>query len=437
MPEARSRSSGVGHPAGDVIGTALLQITIILLAARAGGWLSARFGQARILGELLAGIALGPSVVGAFAPAAFALVFASPATQAVSVASQIGVILFMFEMGMHVDLRFFKPGKSGLVVLAPTLGGTAISFLLGCMVGVLSVNALTPGGNPLRYALFIGTAFSITALPVLASILHDLGLLQHKIGKIGIAAAAISDIIGSLLLSFVVAFGTAHFDARVDLAQVLGIAAFVALLWILLRALLPHSADAQANSSTIALVLPIVFAASFGMYRLGASFLLGAAVVGCALHDHLEFRRVWDERYAALVSAFFLPLYFAVTGIHTNLHMLLAPQLFGWCLAVILVATFGKLGVGAILARLCGLHIRQSIALGVMLNTRGLVELIVVNAGYDAGVIPQSVYTILIVMTIVSTLLTTPLLRRLLPLPLESIDAHRPLSAHQLQHQPT
>lgn len=397
----------------------LVEITVVLVAARLGGRLALRLGQARVIGEMLTGIALGPSLMGWLAPDVFAALFPAGSEGALALISQIGVILIMFEIGMEVNVGFLVHAESYVAVFVPTLCGVVASFLIGCAFGVITVHTFATGVDPRGYALFLGTAFSITALPVLGRILSDLGLLRQRVGVIGIASASLSDIIGWLLLSVVIAISTARFDPRILVLRCLGLIAFVGCSWVLVRQTLGRWLDERdhrflVSPGDIAVVLTVVFVAGISTYELGVFPIFGAFLVGCALHDRTEFREAWNERCGKLTLSMFAPLYFTFTGLHTHLNLLVSAVSLGWCIALVAAATFGKLGVGFLGALACRLSLKDAAALGVMLNTRGLVELIVVNAGYELGLIPQAVYAMLVIMAVFSTSLTTPLLRSLL-----------------------
>jgi Kef-type K+ transport system membrane component KefB len=382
----------------------LLQIGIIIAAARLAGYIARQWGQPRAVGEIVAGLLLGPSLFGALAPESFRWVFRSVDATPLTIMSQIGLILLMFQVGLAFDFSQLRARQNRQAVLLITLASIALPFGLGFGFGELTAKTLAGGINPLAYALFLGIA-----------------LTRSRIGVITIAAAAANDAIGWVLLALVSAVATQQLSWQV-IAGTLGcLLAYLALSWLLVRPLLLrllrrwHREDEALPQDLLAIVLIAIFGSALLTSQLGIFAIFGGFVAGMLLHDQTAFVEAWQRKMSALVNVFFLPIFFTYTGLRTDVGGLGSTTLWGWCGLLIVLAVLGKL-VGCYLAsRLAGLSRAEATNIALMMNTRALMELIVVNLGYDLGIIPREVFTMLVLMAVASTLLTAPGLRLGLP----------------------
>ena len=411
------------HKAEALLYFTLLQLCVIVLAARAGSVLARRCGQAAVVGEIVVGILLGPSLLGWLAPDAFRYVFASAPGEPMQVLSQLGLILLMFQIGLEFDFGHLTERRNRRAVLWVAIASLVVPFGVGLAFGWLSAPAISPRADPMASALFVATAFSITALPVMGRILIELGLTRRPLGVIAVSAAGINDVVGWLLLMLVSTLAVARFQGgafALSAALVLG---FVVLCWWVLRPLLKRLvAWAQRGAAgdglpdhLLGLLIAAIFAAGMATYQLGIFAIFGGFALGVLLHDEQRLADAWKQRMGQFVTVFFVPIFFTYTGLRTDVGGLDTPALWGWCALLVLLATLAKFGAAYLAARGAGQPRAESLALGTLMNTRGLMELIVVNVGYDLGVISRNMFTMLVIMAIVSTVVTSPLLRRWIP----------------------
>lgn len=414
----------------------LLQLVVIILAARAGAAVARWLRQPSVVGEIVAGLVLGPSVFGACFPDLFAAIFRGGAgaisgAMEASLASfsQIGLVLLLFLIGIEFDFSHVR--RQGRLAAGISLAGIAAPFALGYGLAL----AMTPrlavlGGadsiDPRSFALFLGTAMSITAIPILGRILIEMGMQHTPLGATVVAAAACDDAVGWTLLAAVSALATGSFEAgRIAgmVAATLGFAA--ACLFVVRPLLLPvlerSVQEGQGGAgpprlplSMLSLVLAIVLVAAWITSRIGIFAIFGGFLVGASLSGVPRVREALAGHLADFVTVFFLPIFFTFTGLRTNIGSLGTPEAAGWCAAVFAVAVLGKWGGCGLAARLGGMPAGEASCVGVFMNTRALMELIVVNVGMDLGVIPPAVYCMLVLMAIGTTLMATPLAARML-----------------------
>jgi Kef-type K+ transport system membrane component KefB len=414
-------ASSAVHQSETLLFFTLLQLAVIVSAGRLGGALALRLSQSRAVGEIIVGILLGPSLFGAFAPALFQFVFRSSAPEPMTIMSQIGLILLMFQIGMEFDFSHLATPSNRKAVLRIAVAGLALPFALGLAFGYGAVPILAPAIEPFAAALFIATAFCITALPILGRIMMELDMTRTSLGVIAISAAAINDVVGWLLLAMVSALTLAHFSLIAFAVRIGLLAAFLGIAWWLVRPLLlrvVRSYNPAANGlsgNLLGLILALIFLSAMTTYKIGIFAIFGGFLMGVMLHDEPALVQAWKQRVGEFVVVFFLPIFFTYTGLRTNIGALDTVLLWFWCLLLIALATLGKFGGCYLASRLAGLNRHESKVIGVMMNTRALMELIVINIGYDLGVISQNLFTMLVLMAIFSTVITTPLLRRWLP----------------------
>lgn len=395
----------------------LLQLVIIILAARLVGRIAERASQSRAVGEIVAGLLLGPSLFGLLAPDTFQYVFRSVGPEPMNILSQVGLILLMFQIGLEFDFSHLSALRNRQAMMRISAAGLVLPFLLGLLFGWLSAPILAPGINAGIYCLFVGTAFSITALPILGRILMELGLNRSRVGVLAISSAAVNDVVGWLLLAVVTALTVANFSAG-DFALRIGLlGAYIAACWwiarpLLLRVLCDRNGNPRPLSADlVGLFIGAIFLSGMATFQLGVFAIFGGFMLGVLLHDQPGFVAAWREKVGGFVLVFFLPIFFTYTGLRTNVGGLDSATDWGWCLLLVAMATVGKFGGCYVAARKSGLDGRESRAIGIMMNTRGLMELVVLNVGLDLGVIPPDVFTMLVIMAIASTVATTPALR--------------------------
>jgi len=403
----------------------LLQLTLIVLAARLGGIVARRyFGQTPVIGEILVGILLGPSLFGALAPEWHAALFSHATLEPMQIMAQIGLILLMFQIGLEFDFSQLTRRSNRRAVLLVALASLLLPFGLGLLFGYYGGPFLAPGVDPLACALFVATAFSITAMPILGRIMIDLRLNRLSIGVIAISAAAINDLVGWLLLAVVIALTLANFSFLTFSAQLLLTLLFLLFCWLAVRpalkwlvAKLQRSLQKHPDGGTLldhnllSLLLAAIFVAAMATTKLGLFAMFGAFVLGMLLHDEEALVTAWEERIGALVQVFFLPVFFTFTGLRTDLGTLQTGTEWSWCLLLILLATVGKFAGSYFAARAAGLGHTEGNILGIMMNTRGLMELVVINIGYDLGILSPALFTMLVLMALFSTVITAPVLR--------------------------
>ncbi len=399
----------------------LLQLSIIVLAGRIGGALALRLGQTAAVGEIIVGIMLGPSLLGLLAPGVFGYVFHSASGTPLQILSQIGLVLLMFQIGLEFDFGHLREKQHRRSVLWIGVASMVFPFALGLGFGWSSAQVLSPQASHEASALFVATAFSITALPILGRILMDFGLNRLPMGVVAISAAAINDVVGWLLLALITLLSVSQFAPGAFALQVLAVLGF-ALLWLLaLRPLARRVVQHFQKSGDdlpphlLGVVLVAIFISAMVTYQLGIFAIFGGFAMGVVLHQETRFVQAWKRQVGPFVLVFFLPIFFTYTGLRTDIGGLSSAALWGWCALLVLLATLGKFGGAYLAARLTGSSHAEAGVMGALMNTRALMELIVINVGYDLGAISRNLFTMLVIMAIFSTVITAPLLRLWLP----------------------
>jgi Kef-type K+ transport system membrane component KefB len=317
---------------------------------------------------------------------------------------------------LEFDFNHLVERSNRRAVVWVSVACLALPFALGFGFGYWSAPLLSPKAVPLYSALFVATAFSITALPILGRIMIDFDLTRTRLGVIAISSAAVNDVVGWLLLALITTLVVSNFDGGIFAVRVFAVAVFalacVTVARPLLKRAIAKSADGGAvlSGNLLGGVLVAIFLAAMTTYQIGIFAIFGGFMLGVVLFDETAFVAAWRERVGQFVLVFFLPIFFTYTGLRTSIGGLDQVSDWGWCLAVIILATAGKLGGAYFGARRSGLDRSDSAILGFMMNTRALMELIVLNVGLDLGVISQKVFTMLVIMAIVSTVATTPAL---------------------------
>jgi len=409
----------LNHP----LGILLLQLIVIILAARGMGRLFRRLGQPSVIGEVVAGILLGPSLLGWLSPHAQAFLFPASSLGALRLLSQIGVILFMFTVGVELDLGYLKKKADAAILVSHA--SILLPFFLGTTLSLYIFPILAPAGVPFTpFALFMGVAMSITAFPVLARIVAERGLSNTPIGNMVIACAAVDDVSAWCLLAVVVALinATGLSGAVATIALTL---AFIAVMLILVR---PQTARVFAGSpdpqrvGRVSGILAFAFASALFTEIIGIHALFGAFLAGVAMPPQDSVKKFVRSRLETVTSVMLLPLFFAFTGLRTQIGLLNDWQSLLLCAGIVGVAIVGKFGGSAVAARWTGMSWVDALSIGALMNTRGLVELIALNIGYDLGILSPRIFTMMVLMALITTFMAGPVLTLLTRL------AHRPLA---------
>lgn len=396
----------------------LAQIAAILLVSRALGLVARAFGQPLVIAEMIGGILLGPSLLGAVWPHGYATLFPATSMPVLQMLSQLGLVLFMFMVGLELDPTLLRGRQRASVLISHT--SIVFPFILGVGTAwLLRDSYKSPTVAFLPFALFCGIALSVTAFPVLARILSERGLMQSRVGAIAIACAAVDDVTAWCLLATVVAIAQA--SAMTDALWTLGLSAlFSGSMVLVARPLLQRLGQrlpkpSEPSSSVVVGVLFLVVISAGITEAIGIHALFGAFLFGACLPKQGGFAKALAEKLESVAVLLLMPLFFAYSGIRTQIGLVSGGHEWAITLGFILVATLGKFGGSTIAARVTGFSWREASAIGVLMNTRGLMELIVLNVGMDLGVITPTVFTMLVIMALVTTIGTTPILRWVYP----------------------
>ncbi|WP_321518490.1 cation:proton antiporter [uncultured Bacteroides sp.] len=391
----------------------LLQIIVVLVTVRLFSYLFKYIGQPGVIGEIVAGIVLGPSLFGYLFPDFFGFLFRPGSLGNLQLVSQIGLILFMFVIGMEVDFSTLKNKINETLVISHA--GIFVPFFLGILSSYWIYEEYAAQQTAfLPFALFIGISMSITAFPVLARILQEKNMTKTPIGIISIASAANDDVTAWCLLAVVIAIAKAGTLGSALYSVALTIL-YIAVMFTVVRPFLKKIGNLYANKEVInktfvGFIFIILVASSTLTEILGIHALFGAFIAGVVMPANFGFRKVMMEKVEDVSLVFFLPLFFAFTGLHTEIGLINSPGLLGVLALLVAVAIIGKLGGCTIAARLVGESWKNSFIVGTLMNTRGLMQLVALNIGYEMGILPPSIFVILIIMALVTTFMTTPIL---------------------------
>ncbi len=403
------------HAASD-IGMLLIQLVVILLVVRVVGWLFARLHQPTVIGEILAGILLGPSLLGAVWPEAMETLFPVHSLGNLELLSQFGLILFMFTIGMELRMKDLKGQAQQAFIISQS--GIIFPFILGIILtyGLYSrPELLSEGSSFLSLALFVGISLSITAFPVLARIIQERSLSHSHLGRLALSTAAMGDIVAWLMLAAIMAVsqGGSFTSAFYNM---LFLALYLAVIFGILRPLFGLLGRRVRHrevlsKSLMGLIFILLMASAYFTEIMSMHALFGAFMLGLVMPENLDFRVIVKEKVEDLALLLLLPLFFVSSGLRTELGLVNTPQLWGLFLICTLVAVVGKMGGTYLAARSCGIQRRESLYLGAYMNTRGLMELVVLRIGLDLGVLSTVLFTILVMMTLVTTVMTAPTLQ--------------------------
>jgi Kef-type K+ transport system membrane component KefB len=409
------------HVTENLLFITLLQLIVMILAARIGNNLSRRLGQPGVIGEIMAGLLLGPTLFGHFFPDASVFLFGAKPSTPVTIISQIGLVLLMFQIGMDFQFGHLTRARNRNATVAIAAASVSIPFALGFIIGQTTAPILAPGMNALIYSLFFGVGLAITAVPILGRILREFDLTKTEIGVVAISAAAFNDVMGWVLLAGISAYAAANFSPSAMGFQVGGIIALLAVSWFVLRPLVDKMLtkfpvrEGELPTDVMTAVICLAFILGICTFKLGIFAIFGGFLCGLLFHQHKDFVEAWRRQVGKFVLVFFLPVFFTYTGLRTNVLGLTSVSDWQWLGVVLAAAIGGKIIPVYIASRLSGFNHQEGTILGSLMNTRALMELIVLNIGYDLGFIPQKVFTMLVIMAVVTTVMTGPLLRALLP----------------------
>jgi Kef-type K+ transport system membrane component KefB len=392
----------------------LVQIIVVLIVARLMGFLFKKIGQPGVIGEILAGIVLGPSLIGAYFPEFFNFLFPPQSLDNLNTISNIGLILFMFVVGMELDMRVLREKISESIAISQA--GIIFPFALGMGLAYFLYDRFVPPSVPfLSFALFVGVSMSITAFPVLARIAQERGLNRTKLGTVILTCAAINDIMAWCILAVIIAIVKAG-----TVVSSLYTVAFAALYVIVMLTVakpflkriseLYHSRE-NMNKSVVAVYFMVLLLSAICTELIGIHALFGAFMAGVIMPDNKQFRDIFVEKVEDLATIIFLPLFFVYTGLRTKIGLLNDIYLWQTAGVITLVAIVGKLVGSAVAAKYVGRHSwRNSLVVGTLMNTRGLMELVAINIGYDLGVISSEIFVMLVLMALITTFMTSPML---------------------------
>jgi Kef-type K+ transport system membrane component KefB len=391
----------------------LAQIVTIILVARLFGWIFRKIGQPSVIGEMIAGIVLGPSLVGMYFPEFSAALFPTESLGNLQFLSQIGLILFMFVIGMELDLKVLKNKAHDAVVISHA--SIVIPFALGLSLAYYVYHTFAPAGVEFAsFGLFMGIAMSITAFPVLARIVQERGLQKTKLGTIAITCAAADDITAWCILAVVIAIVKA--GSLTSSLYVIGLAVlYVIVMLKIVRPFLKRVGDLNStreslNKPVVAIFFLTLLFSAYAAELIGIHALFGAFLAGAIMPENNKFRNIFIEKVEDVAIIVLLPLFFVFTGLRTQIGLLNDPYLWKITGLIIAVAVVGKFFGSALAAKFVGQSWKDSLAIGALMNTRGLMELVVLNIGYDLGVLSTEIFTMMVIMALVTTFMTGPAL---------------------------
>ncbi len=405
--------SSMQHNLEHPLSILLAQIITIILVARLFGWICKKIGQPSVIGEIIAGIVLGPSLIGHYFPEMSAALFPKDSLGNLQFLSQIGLILFMFVIGMELDLKSLKNKAHDAVVISHA--SIIIPFALGLGLAYFIYPSFAPTGIAFTsFGLFLGISMSITAFPVLARIVQERGIHKTKLGTIAITCAAADDVTAWCILAAVIAIVKA--GSFTSSLYVIGLAlAYVLLMLKVVRPFLKRVGDINSTKESLSKPVVAIFfltllLSSYASELIGIHALFGAFMAGAIMPDTAKFRSIFIEKVEDVSVVILLPLFFVFTGLRTQIGLLEDANLWKVTGLIIVVAVVGKFFGSALASKFVGHSWKDSLSIGALMNTRGLMELVVLNIGYDLGVLTAEVFTMMVIMALVTTFMTGPAL---------------------------
>lgn len=392
----------------------LLQLIVILFAAKGLGWLFTKIGQQSVMGEIVAGILLGPSLLGWIAPDLSAFLFPKESLTYLSILSQLGLLLFMFVIGMELDIDSIRRKFGESMVISHS--SIAVPFFLGTGFAWFTFDRFgVEKSGFVAYSLFMGIAMSITAFPVLARILKERGMTSGHLGSMALMCAAIDDVSAWCILPVVVAITKAQSMQGVVMTVILTLTFVSAMILVVKPALEGYYQRQQQKERKrgiefIAIAIFVLLTSALLSEIIGIHALFGAFIAGAVLPGSQELRHNLTDRLEGVSVSLLLPIFFVLTGLRTKINVLSDGSLWPVFLCILALAVAGKLIGSAVAARLSGFDWRESLSIGTLMNTRGLMELIVLNIGYDLGVLKEEVFTMMVFMALITTFMTAPLM---------------------------
>ena len=405
----QSLSTNLAHP----VALILAQIVTIIIVSRIFGFLFGKIHQPTVIGEIIAGIALGPSLLGLIFPEFSSALFPEKSLDNLSLLSQVGLILFMFMVGMELDLKVLKNKVKDAVVVSNA--GILIPFTLGIGLAYFIYGHFAPDGVPfLSFGLFLGMAMSITAFPVLARIVQERGIHRTRLGALVITCAAVDDISAWCMLAAIIAIA----KAGSFLSSVYTIILAVSYVFFMIKIVRPflkrvgdlHASRENLSKQVVAIFLLTLIISSYTTEVIGIHALFGAFLAGTIMPENTKFRNIFIQKIEDVALVLLLPLFFVFTGLRTQIGLINDSYLWQVTGLIILVAIVGKFIGSAIASRVMGQNWRDSLTIGALMNTRGLMELVVLNIGYDLGILSPEVFSMMVIMALVTTFMTGPAL---------------------------
>jgi Kef-type K+ transport system membrane component KefB len=390
-------------------GQLLLQLIVILLVVQIFGNLSKRIGQQWVIGEILAGLALGPSLLGALWPNLASQLFPASTLPTLQALGDIGLVLYMFSLGARLDTHVMV-GQSRSAIFV-SLSGILLPLLLGVLLGSFLYPKLAgPHATYLSFVLLVGTAMAITAFPVLARLLAEKKMLGTKVGVLALTCASVDDVIAWCLLAYVTSIANPHGTTFSVISTIALTILFAAGMLLVVRPLLNYTVRRiQSKPLQMALSIILLFSAAYTTNWIGIHPVFGAFLAGICLPRNVVFTaqvRSLDQ----VNTVIFLPIFFVYSGLKTQIGLIYGFPLWGLCLLVFLTACVGKILGGTLSTRIAGQSWRDALTIGILMNTRGLVELIVLNIGLQLGILSPTLFAMLVIMALVTTMMASPLL---------------------------
>ncbi|MCE9531330.1 MAG: cation:proton antiporter [Planctomycetes bacterium] len=399
----------MGKP--DALMHVLLALTAVIVCGYVLGRLFRYVGQPPVIGEVIAGIVLGPSLLGRFAPEARQFLLPDSIAPFIGFIAQFGVILYMFLLGLELDTGLFRKRARATVLIASS--SILVPFLLGGVLAFYLYPLLSSEAVPFAsFGLFLGVAMAVTAFPVLARILSDQGIHQTPLGSLALSCAALNDVLAWCLLALVVGVAQSHLGSgfMVIGGAILFIGVMILIVRPIAQRVVARSDDGDASRGVITLVFVTMLLSAFTAEWIGIHAIFGAFLLGAIIPHDSAIARTFTAKLEDLVTIVFLPAFFAFTGMRTQLGIVETGHEWLLCEVIIVVATVGKIGGTFAAARFTGQSWHDSASLGVLMNTRGLMELIILNIGLDLKIISPKLFAMMVVMALVTTLATTHLL---------------------------
>jgi K+:H+ antiporter len=393
----------------------IFQMSVVVLISLGCGRLARMLGQTQVIGEIFGGILIGPSVFGRFAPNLFAHLFPAASLGSLESLSTVGLILFLFLIGSELDYEHLRQQKATATLASLT--SIVLPFGMALLSAPLFHARFSPNGiGKIPFALFLGVSMSITAFPVLARILEERNLQTSSLGATALLCAAVDDVTAWILLAVALTFVSSSSSASL-FVRFVWLAAYLAVMFFVIRPLGRWLAARQSRDllsyELLGVMIAVALASSAVTDAIGVHPLFGAFLAGLCFPRVPSWQQTLRNRLDVILSLILLPLFFALTGLRTRLDLLNDPATWLWTGFILILASAGKIGGAIIGARMTGQDWRFSLALGALLNTRGLVELIVLNIAYNAHVFSPTLFTMLVVLALVTTAVTVPILNYL------------------------